>query len=350
MYKKLIAMLLAFAMVLGSCGAAFADTGAEVQEEDEAVMAEEAHGAIPDATNDAVPNLTYINLLAAIEAAEEAAQKAAEERAAAEEAARLAAEEAARAQQEAAGEGEAEAVQPEEPLTEVEKVKKEIKAAKKEREELYVEGLAHYMRRINTKMGKKWSLNLAQCFIDTADKYGLEEKVLMAMAQRESRFYSKAKSVYGYKGMMQTSDWLAKHYGYKVKDVYDYEVSLDVAARYLKALKNSFKTYTKALSGYVYGGTRVKKGNYSTKHAKKILDTRDTIIEFLEKRDYIETEKEEKAREKAEAEALERAELIDAGIDPDAPAEVIPAEAAPEAEAPAAVEAAEAPVVAASVF
>ena len=334
MYKKLIAMFLALSMVLGSCGAAFADAGADVQDEDDVVMADEAAGAIPDATNDAVPNLTYITLMEAIEAAEAAAQKAAEEKAAAEEAARLAEEEAAHlaAEEEAARLAAEEKAKQEALLTEVQKVKKQIAAAKKEREEKYVEGLAHYMRRINTKMGKKWSLNLAQCFIDTADKYNLDERVLMAMAQRESRFNSKAKSVYGYKGMMQTSDWLAKHYGYEVKEVFTYEVSLDIAARYLKALKNSFKTYTKALSGYVYGGSRVKAGKYSTKHAKKILETRDTITEFLEKRNYIETEKEEKARKKAEEAALERAKLIDAGIDPDAPA----AEEAPEAEAPAA--------------
>jgi len=313
MYKKLIATVLALVMVCGSTAFAFAGTETGLQED-----AAEAPGAIPEATKEAVPNLTYINLMEAIEAAEEAAAQ----RAAEEEAARLAAEEAARLEAERAASGEAaeeETVQPETPLTEVEKVEKEIAEAKAEREQLYKEGLAHYMRRINTNMGEKWSLNLAQCFIDTAEKYNLDERVLMAMAQRESRFNSQAKSRYGYKGMMQTSDWLAKHYGYKVKDVFDYEVSLDVAARYLRNLKDSFKTYTKALSGYVYGGSRVKSGNYSTKHAKKILETRDTITEFLEKRNYIETEKEEDKRKEAEAEALVIAEMMDEGIvlDPD---------------------------------
>lgn len=306
MYKKLISTVLALAMVFSSCAFAFADTSADA--------AEEAGGMIPEATKEAVPNLLIVNFMEALEKAEAARDAA--EKAAAEEAARKAEEAALLEAEQLAASGEAaegEAV-PAGPETEVEKIKREIAEAKSEREQLYKEGLAHYMRRINTNMGEKWSLNLAQCFIDTAEKYDLDERVLMAMAQRESRFNSQAKSAYGYKGMMQTSDWLAKHYGYKVKDVFDYEVSLDVAARYLRSLKDSFKTYTKALSGYVYGGVRVKNGNYSTKHAKKILETRDTITEFLEKRNYIETEKEEDKRKASEADALAIAEMIDEGI------------------------------------
>ena len=153
--------------------------------------------------------------------------------------------------------------------------------------EKYRNGLASYMRKINPKMGKVWSRNLAQIFIDAGKKYDLDPKILMALAQRESGFNSKATSPYGYKGMMQTSDGLARRYGYKPSSLYKAEVSIDVAARYLGGMKKEFGTYTKALSGYVYGGYAVQKGRYSTAAAKAMLQTRREIKAYLEKYDFI---------------------------------------------------------------
>lgn len=151
----------------------------------------------------------------------------------------------------------------------------------------YRNGLASYMRSKNSKLGKVWSRKLAQTFIDIGEKHDIDPKVLMAVAQRESTFRSKATSPYGYKGMMQTSDWLAKHYGYKPNDLYKPEVSIDVAARYLKSLKKTFGTYTMALCGYMYGGYAVKKGNYSKKGAWKVMNTRSEIQEYLEKYNFV---------------------------------------------------------------
>ena len=153
--------------------------------------------------------------------------------------------------------------------------------------EKYRNGLASYMRKINPKMGKVWSRNLAQTFIDAGKKYDLDPKILMALAQRESGFNSKATSPYGYKGMMQTSDGLARRYGYKPSSLYKAEVSIDVAARYLGGMKKEFGTYTKALSGYVYGGYAVQKGRYSTAAAKAMLQTRREIKAYLEKYNFI---------------------------------------------------------------
>ena len=50
----------------------------------------------------------------------------------------------------------------------------------------------------------------------------------MAMAQKESTFRSKVTNPYGIKGMMQTSDSLAKKYGYKPSELYEAKVSIDV--------------------------------------------------------------------------------------------------------------------------
>lgn len=166
--------------------------------------------------------------------------------------------------------------------------KKEIKKTEAaEKEEKLQKGLAAYIRKINPNVSKSKSKSMAGFFMKKGEKYNLDPKVLMAIAQGESTFYTSAKSPYGYKGLMQTSDALARKYGYKPSSLYKAEVSIEVGARYLRQMKKMFKTYTKAISAYAYGEGSVKSGNYSTSHAKKVLKRRDEIQKFLERNNYI---------------------------------------------------------------
>lgn len=252
MYKKLIAAVLTLAMVLCTWAPAFADTVPESETlTGTEGSASETEGSVTEENSETGTE----------ESSGEDAELAEEDEDSAGDDAESSDEDA-----------------PEE--TEKEKAAR-LKAEK------YRNGLASYMRKINSKMGKVWSRNLAQTFIDAGKKYDLDPKILIALAQRESGFNSKATSPYGYKGMMQTSDGLARRYGYKPSSLYKAEVSIDVAARYLGGMKKEFGTYTKALSGYVYGGYAVEKGRYSTAAAKAILQTRREIKAYLEKYDFI---------------------------------------------------------------
>lgn len=252
MYKKLIAAVLTLAMVLCTWAPAFADTVPESETlTGTEGSASETEGSVTE------------------ENAETGTEESSGEDA-----------ELAEEDEDSAGD-DAESSDEDAP----EETEKE-KAARLKAEK-YRNGLASYMRKINPKMGKVWSRNLAQTFIDAGKKYDLDPKILIALAQRESGFNSKATSPYGYKGMMQTSDGLARRYGYKPSSLYKAEVSIDVAARYLGGMKKEFGTYTKALSGYVYGGYAIEKGRYSTAAAKAILQTRREIKAYLEKYDFI---------------------------------------------------------------
>lgn len=165
-----------------------------------------------------------------------------------------------------------------------EKAKKE---AAKKADEKYKNGLAAYIRKVNPNVSRSKSKAMAGHFISKGKKYNLDPKVLMAIAKNESTFYTNAKSPYGYKGLMQTSDALARKFGYKPSSLYEAEVSIDVGARYLRLMKNKFKTYTKSISAYAYGEGTVMSGNYSTKLAKKMLRTRDDITGFLKRNNYV---------------------------------------------------------------
>ncbi len=175
----------------------------------------------------------------------------------------------------------------EEKKAEAKKAAEAKKKAEEKKAEKYKNGLAAYIRKINPNVSKTKAKTMAGYFISKGEKYNLDPKVLMAIAQNESTFYTNAKSPYGYKGLMQTSDALARKYGYKPSSLYKAQVSIEVGARYLSTMKKKFNTYTKALSAYAYGEGAVKSGNYSKAIANKMLKTRTQITTYLKKNNYI---------------------------------------------------------------
>ena len=194
------------------------------------------------------------------------------------------------AEEEAEEETEEEpAEEPEDKKDNEDKTDKETEKEKKERlaAEKYRNGLSSYIRRVNPNLSKKWTRTLAQHFINAGEKHNLDPTVLMAMAQKESTFRSKVTNPYGIKGMMQTSDSLAKKYGYTPSELYEAKVSIDVASRYLKSLKKTYGTYTMALCGYMYGGYNVSRDNYTKTYAWNVMNIRDGIKEYLKKNDYV---------------------------------------------------------------
>ena len=151
----------------------------------------------------------------------------------------------------------------------------------------YQKGLAAYIRRCNSNIGKKWSITLAGYFIKYGDRYDIDEKVVMALAQRESNFRAKAKSRYGYKGMMQMNDSFATSNGYKPSDLYNAEVSIKLASRYISKMKKKYGTYTKAICCYVCGSGAVATGRYNKEPGWSVMKMRTKIKTYLKDRDYI---------------------------------------------------------------
>ncbi len=151
----------------------------------------------------------------------------------------------------------------------------------------YQKGLAAYIRRCNSNIGKKRSITLAGYFIKYGDRYDIDEKVVMALAQRESNFRAKAKSKYGYKGMMQMNNSFATSNGYKPSDLYNAEISIKLASRYISKMKKKYGTYTKAICCYVCGSGAVATGRYSKEPGWSVMKMRKKIKTYLKDRDYI---------------------------------------------------------------
>ena len=151
----------------------------------------------------------------------------------------------------------------------------------------YQKGLAAYIRGKNKNLSKEWSIKLAGYFIKSGKKNKIDPKVLMALAQRESNFRAKACSKYGYKGMMQCTSSFAKAYGYKASELYQADVSIEIAARYLRTMKNRHESYRKAIACYVCGSGAVAKGVHSREPGRSVMKTRDKIQRFLTEKNYV---------------------------------------------------------------
>lgn len=167
------------------------------------------------------------------------------------------------------------------------KDKDKVKKPTKKKISKYQKGLAAYIRSKNRKLSKQWSITLAGYFIKSGKKHDIDPKVLMGLALRESNFRAKAKSRYGYKGMMQCGDSFAKRYGYKPSDLYKADVSIEIAAKYLKAMKKRHKTYSKAICCYVCGSGAVARGVHSREPGRSVMKVRSNIKTFLKNNGYV---------------------------------------------------------------
>ena len=164
---------------------------------------------------------------------------------------------------------------------------KNSKGEKVKKQERYKKGLAAYIRHVNPRVGKKESNNMAGYFIKAGNKYNVDEKILMAIAKNESTFYSKAKNPAGYKGLMQTSNAVARKYGYKPSSLLKANVSINVGARYLGGMVKRLNSVSKGISAYGYGEYAVRKGCYRKGFQNKILKERKNIRSYLKNRGYI---------------------------------------------------------------
>ncbi len=150
----------------------------------------------------------------------------------------------------------------------------------------YQKGLAAYIRSKNGNLSRKWSEKLAGYFIKYGNKYGVDEKVIMALALRESRFRAKATSHAGHKGMLQINDRLARAYGYKPSSLYKAYVSIKIGTIYIQKMKKKYGTYTKAICCFVCGSGAVASGKYTKEPGWSVMKTQKAIKKFLRDNGY----------------------------------------------------------------
>lgn len=151
----------------------------------------------------------------------------------------------------------------------------------------YSDGLAAYMRTQNSTLSVAKSKRLAKTFIRYGRANHVNPKVLMAMAQCESRFTETAYNPAGYYGIMQTTSTLGRLYaGVSPRKLFHAKYSIMTGSGYLAYNLRYFNgNYTKAITGYC-AGTGAAAAGASTRPARLRLSIKRNIDRYLENNGY----------------------------------------------------------------
>ncbi|GAB1477227.1 hypothetical protein MASR2M70_20650 [Bacillota bacterium] len=151
----------------------------------------------------------------------------------------------------------------------------------------YNRGLINFILYKNKNLSPGWAAMLVFLFKHEAEVNGVDERLLMAMAQKESTFRSDAVGKNGPVGLMQIMPKTAERYGITRDELFDPHTNIEFGAKYIKdKLAQYNNNQTIALSAYNQGGLAISRGSYNTRYATKITGAQQSINQYLTNNGY----------------------------------------------------------------
>lgn len=151
-------------------------------------------------------------------------------------------------------------------------------------------GYVNYIMQANATVPASLAQNYVFFFKRAAYLYGIDEQLLMSIARRESHFgyncgnYSPTKAA----GMMQILPSTGARWGLSLEDLYDPYKNIMFGAQYVSERINAYDgNWTLGLSAYNQGSSKVNRGSYSTTYATKVLETYNTISNYLVQNGFV---------------------------------------------------------------
>lgn len=156
-----------------------------------------------------------------------------------------------------------------------------------EAESKYNKGLTNYIQKYNRSYTSSKAQELVFMFKRAGEAYGIDEKILMAVAHRESTFNPKAKGGSGSLGIMQVMPATGRGYGLSTSQLLDAQTSINFGAMYLSDKLHAYNgDLVKGFSAYNQGSAPVNRGSYSTRYATKIIGAINGIDTYLTSNGY----------------------------------------------------------------
>lgn len=150
----------------------------------------------------------------------------------------------------------------------------------------YNRGLARFIRARNGNIKEGLATQMVFIFKHEARVHNLDEKMLMAIALKESTFYPTIVAPGGSVGLMQIMPATARAHGLSADKLYDIHENVQFGAWYIGQQMDRFGDSTKALSAYNQGGGAVSRGNYNTRYASRVLSGKQEIESYLKQYGY----------------------------------------------------------------
>ncbi len=156
-----------------------------------------------------------------------------------------------------------------------------------EAESKYNRGLVSYIQKYNGSYTASKAQELVFTFKHAARTYQIDEKILIAVAHKESTFNPHSRGGSGSLGMMQVMPSTGARYGLDEEQLLDAETSINFGAMYLSERIAAYDgDLTKGFSAYNQGSVAVNRGTYSTRYANRVIGTIDGINSYLTSNGY----------------------------------------------------------------
>jgi len=151
-----------------------------------------------------------------------------------------------------------------------------------EKEALENQGLVNYIMHINKTIVPSYGQQLVFLFKRAGEVYGVDPRLIMAMAHRESRFNNGSISRNGAIGIMQIMPATGARYGLTKEQLIDPKTSIDFGTMYISDRIIAYEgDWMLALSAYNQGMSRVNRGSFSTVFATSVMAAYEGIENYL---------------------------------------------------------------------
>ena len=151
-----------------------------------------------------------------------------------------------------------------------------------EAESKYNKGLVSYIMKYNESYTVSTAQELVFLFKNAAKTYNIDERILMAVAQKESTFNARCGEDGGALGMMQVMPSTGERYGLGREQLLDAETSINFGAMYLSERIAAYDgDLTKGFSAYNQGSVAVNRGSFSPRYANRVIDAINGINSYL---------------------------------------------------------------------
>jgi hypothetical protein len=156
-----------------------------------------------------------------------------------------------------------------------------------EAESKYNQGLVNYIMKYNGSYTVSKAQELVFLFKSAAKTYSIDERILMAVAHKESTFNARSGESGGAAGMMQVMPSTGARYGLSKEQLLDAETSINFGAMYLSERIAAYGgDLVKGFSAYNQGSVAVNRGSYSTRYANRVIGTINGINSYLTSNGY----------------------------------------------------------------
>lgn len=132
----------------------------------------------------------------------------------------------------------------------------------------------------NRVIQKEKLCRIVKAVAEEAEKYLIDEKIILSMIWQESKFEERAVSSHGAMGLMQIMPNTARIYTNNLNDLYQPDKNIKIGVTYLQYLIEKYQNIDTAIVAYNQGEGNVSRGTYNTHYRDLVYKHYNSLIRY----------------------------------------------------------------------